>query len=635
MALQIETFSNAQGGHAFFKAIGHPLAARKVPGLLAALKGRRVALYDPWGYATAFNAIHPLSGVNLVGCYVQDLGDIGKPLLGHSCEPVTDLKASRAEVVLVTAFDAERLVHHITHLLPKGAEVLTLDELRLPEVMLSTKPYLSALNFATNFAFFRDQPGHHTRIATGNYWSGYAPVKPIAWCCLFDDKGQVLKEWQQALTPLSGAAFTLDSAEVRQRFGLPAFTGQLFLQISNIAGHDVVKYALDTYGDDDQTLSCTHDANAWPSDHFAGLPAPKSDERVILWLQNSHPREIPAGALSLNRMGEATTVALEEAIPPFGTRALDTRELLPDLLWPAQLEVNAGKHVVRPRYEVLQQNGRQRIAHVNVERTDLKSDPKIPELANLMGKGHILPAPVLPHERYRTIALPTPMSKAQNNLPLALAVFDPNGKELGRQRLGVLPRNHAVTVDAGELLNGHAAYGHLELTYDFAAGGEADGWLHGLFRYEDKNSGHIAESSFGAHIFNTVLTYRGEPQSYAGRAPGLSTRLFLRVGGTYGGRATETFCQLIYPASTPWHGRSETDLLLTSVGGDVVASHRLNIACGGSRLFRASEFFTAKDLAAAGEGGYILIRDVTCRLFGYHGLEYPGRAFSLDHMFGY
>ena len=51
-----------------------------------------------------------------------------------------------------------------------------------------------------------------------------------------------------------------------------------------------------------------------------------------------------------------------------------------------------------------------------------------------------------------------------------------------------------------------------------------------LFRYEDRASGHRAETSFGAHVFNTVLTYKGEPQSYAGKPPGLSTRLFLRLG---------------------------------------------------------------------------------------------------------
>ena len=56
---------------------------------------------------------------------------------------------------------------------------------------------------------------------------------------------------------------------------------------------------------------------------------------------------------------------------------------------------------------------------------------------------------------------------------------------------------------------------------------------------------------------------------------------------------------------------------------------------GGSRLWRASEVFKAEALKAAGDGGYVLIRDTTCRLFGYHGLIRDGAAFSLDHMFGF
>jgi hypothetical protein len=40
-------------------------------------------------------------------------------------------------------------------------------------------------------------------------------------------------------------------------------------------------------------------------------------------------------------------------------------------------------------------------------------------------------------------------------------------------------------------------------------------------------------------------------------------------------------------------------------------------------------------LRAAADGGYVLIRDTTCRLFGYHGLADAAGRFSLDHMFGF
>src|SRR6202000_3241246 len=122
----------------------------------------------------------------------------------------------------------------------------------------------------------------------------------------------------------------------------------------------------------------------------------------------------------------------------------------------------------------------------------------------------------------------------------------------------------------------------MEMIYDFEAGREADGWLHALFRYQDKKSGHAAETSFGAHVFNTVLTYKGEPQSYAGKAPGLSTRLFLRMGQA----PYDTICHLIYPASCPWHPTSDTLLVLTSGKGQEIARRTVRIPCSGSLLWR-------------------------------------------------
>jgi hypothetical protein len=40
-------------------------------------------------------------------------------------------------------------------------------------------------------------------------------------------------------------------------------------------------------------------------------------------------------------------------------------------------------------------------------------------------------------------------------------------------------------------------------------------------------------------------------------------------------------------------------------------------------------------LREAGRHPYVIIRDETCRLFGYHGVLGTGGSFSLDHMFGF
>ena len=394
----------------------------------------------------------------------------------------------------------------------------------------------------------------------------------------------------------------------------------------------MVKYALDTYGSGAQaSLSCTHDANAWPSDRYAGLPAPAPGERVVLWLQNSHAAPIPAGAVTLDRMGAGSPVPLQQEVPPYASLALDVSILLPGLHWPAQIELRAGRHVVRPRYEVTRE-GRSRIAHLNVERADLRPDPGIPTLSNLLGRGYLLPFPILDPARFRTLVLPTPMAERQANLPIRLDVFDTAGRQVAERFLGNLPRDHALALDLAELTE---VEGHADLVYDFRNGGEADGWLHALFRYEHRQAPHAAESSFGAHIYNTAMTYRDEPQSYNGPPPGLSTRLFLKLGDG----ARRSYAALVYSASAEWHPWSDTALILHGSDGAALAERPLRIACRGSAMVWPHLVFGDELLAQAGLRGYVLIRDTTCRIFGYHGLMQDGEAysgaFSLDHMFGF
>ncbi|HYM72742.1 MAG TPA: hypothetical protein VET89_07150 [Stellaceae bacterium] len=636
MALRIDTFDNARGGNTLYKALAHPLAA--VPGraLIAGLKRYgKIAIVDPHGAAEGFAELFDLSGLDIAGVYVQDVARIGTPLLGRTAEPVPALAQSAARAVLVAAFDADRLIGQLAPFVPANGDIVSLDAMRIPEARLTNRrSYLDPLNFATNFALFRDTGTVHTRLVTANYWAGYGSAGITCWLTLFDGAGKIVAEWSEAATPKDGA-IVIDSRAVRERFGLDAFAGQLLIHVAGAAGHDIVKYALDTYGDGgagrDAALSCTHDANAWPSDRYAGLPAPAPGERVVLWLQNSHAMPIPAGAIGLNPMGEDRVATLAEPIGPFATRVIDVAELLPGLAWPAQIELRAGKHVVRPRYEIIE-GGRRRIAHVNVERSDLKPNPELPQLGAMLGKGYLLPAPILPRREWQSLLLPTPMAIAQNELPIAAVVYDPAGNEIGRHRFGRLSRGHRTALDLDEIAKTLGdGYGHVELVYDFAEGGEGDGWLHAVFRYRHRASGHAAETSFGAHVFNTILTYRDEPQSYSGRPPGLSTTLFLRLGdGEH-----DTLCHLIYPASLPWRKASATDIILRDGAGREIARKSLAIACSGSHLWRYHALFDAATRKAAEPGAYAVIRDPTCRLFGYHGLVGRDGGFSLDHMFGY
>jgi hypothetical protein len=628
--LDIPTFDQRHGGNVLYKALAHPLAAEAAAALYRCLgEYGPVAVVDPTGFAAALFVMNPDLPA-LEGIYVQDVAEVGMLRAGHVTRKLTDLYDAKVRAVFVAAFDAERLAARVRTLLP-DKKIFTLDAVRLPEAMLSVAGrYLDRLNFATNFAFFRDQGGLSTRLVTANYWARYGAATLRLWLRLFDQSGKVLATWEQAV-PEGAGNISIDSRDVRRRFGLGEFTGQLFIHAIGAAGHDVVKYALDVYAEDGPSLSCTHDANAWPSDHFAGLPAPRADERVILWVQNSHAVKIPAGGIALARMGAGRPVAWPVEVPPFATVGLDVADLLPGLRWPAQIEILAGRHVVRPRYEITA-GGRTRIAHPNVERADLRPDPIIPRLANLLGRGFLLPFPILPRGDFSTVVQPTPMATTQATLPLRIDLFAPDGMLVKSQFLGCLPRDHECAVDLdGLLADGVLAEGgHGELVYDFSAGGEADGWLHALIRFEHRGSGHAAETSFGAHIFNTLMTYKDEPQSYSGPPPGLSTTLFLRLGqGT-----RRAFAVLIYPASLPWHAESETMLRLHDGAGRLVCERPVAIKCSGSVMIWPDELFGA-DFAAAGEDGYVIIRDATCRLFGYHGLMDGRGGFSLDHMFGF
>jgi len=630
--LEIETFDNLRGGSVLYKALAHPVAAEGLARLWATLNSMgSVAIYDPDAIAAPLLALSPRLEVE--GIYAHDTTAVGQQRAGHRVRPLTHLRGAKAASVLVASFGDGNAAARIAQWIPASSKLLTLDQARLPIGMLTNAArYLDPLNFATNFAFFRDDDHLASRLTTVNYWARYGARSVKLFLRLYDAAGNALAQWEQG-APSGAGGLLIDSSEVRRRFGLRPFTGQLFIHAIGVAGHDILKYALDTYATDGgASLSCTHDANAWPSERYAGLPAPAPSERVTLWLQNSHALPIPAGAITLDRMGADAPVAIDQQIGPFATCAIDVARYLPQAKWPSQIEVRAGRHVMRPRYEVTR-NMRTRIAHVNVERSDLRPDPHLKTLSPELGRGFLLPFPILPRRKFRTIVQPNPMAVSELSTALRLDTFATDGSKLTEHYLGVLPRNHDVALDldtvipAGSLSDG----GHAELVYDFRQGGEANGWMHALFRYEQRESGHVAESSFGSHIFNTIMTYRNEPQSYAGPPPGLSTRLYLKLatGGC------ESFCVLIYPASARWHAMSSTTLELYSSAGDLLETQSLEIPCCGSAGVFPSRVFRADNLREAGEIGYVLVRDTTCRLFGFHGEHNQSGSFSFDHMFGF
>lgn len=632
----LRTFDNQTGRNVFYRAAIHPMTAPLTERMIAEVgSAQAVAVYDPAGYFADLAAMHDLSRWKIEGVYVQRLEEVGKDRSGFAARPLTALADSTAPLVFVGEFDSALNASRLGPYLPEAAKIAGLDSLRLgPEWLTNPAQYLDPLNFASDFLFFRDAEGLHTTISTINYWHGHGATETRLWCRLFGADGAALATWEQTL-PAGACSITLDSAEIRRRFDLDDFTGSLFVHVIGAAAHDTLKYAVDVYDDTGRTATSTHDSNPWAADLYAGLPAADTGQRVRLWIQNCYPTAIPAGAIGIRPMGRGSFAPIGGEIPPYGTVAIDPAARFPNVAWPGQFEIRADKYCCRPRYEIAYGGDRRSVAHVNVERTDLKAAPDLPEATRILGKGFILPAPLLPIDGWSTTLLPTPMATWQQESALVLRAYHADGDLLAEQRLGRRGRGEQPAVALDEMLGDAAARlkggsGHIELGYDFDAGAEGDGWIHALFRYVRRDTGRSAETSFGSHMFNVPATWRNEPNSYLGKPPGLSTRLYLRLTD----RPGRVMCHLTYPTSGRWRPLSDTDLILHGADGAEIARRHVAIPCSGSRLVDATAIFDGEELAAA-HGGYVIIRDATCRLFGYHIFVGANGGFALDHMFGF
>jgi hypothetical protein len=631
----LRTF-DSKSSNIFYRAAIHPIVAAKTEALIARVaKAGRVAVYDPAGYFGDLAAIHDLGGWRVEDVYVQRIEEIGRERAGFTAKSLMALADSTADLILVADIDGEKSLSRLGPYRPAIAAVESFDALRLgPEWLTNPDNYFDKLNFVSDFLFFRDSGGLHTSISTINYWHGHGAAETRLWCRLFDADGGVLATWEQRLEP-GASSVKLDSAVVRTRFGLSEFTGSLYVHVIGSAAHDTLKYAVDIYDDSGGTATATHDSNPWAADFYAGLPAAAPGQRVSLLVQNCFPVAVPAGGFAMRPIGAAEFTPVDREIPAYGTVAIEAAEYFPGVSWPRQFEIRADRYFCRPRYEIEYGGGYRSAAHVNIERTDLKAEHDIAEMTRLLGKGFILPAPLLPVDDWSTSVLPTPMATWEDGIALTLRAYDPEGVQVMETPLGRRSRGDQVAVALDQALGDPArlngGYGHLELGYDFTRGELGDGWIHAIFRYSRRDTGRSAETSFGSHLFNVPAVWRNEPNSYLGKPPGLSTRLYLRLTD----RPGRVMCHLSYPSSGRWRPFSETDLILHGANGAEIARRRIAIPCSGSRLIDTTTLFDGVEMARAGGGGYIIVRDKTCRLFGYHLFLGARGGFALDHMFGF
>jgi hypothetical protein len=123
-ALKIQTFDNSKGGTAFFKAVGHPLALPKIKATLEKLQAASsIAIFDPNGFMNSFAEIHDCSSLHVSHAFVQKWEDLRREVLGKAVQPVTELANADASVLLIAAFDTERLLSTIRHLIPNTMSI--------------------------------------------------------------------------------------------------------------------------------------------------------------------------------------------------------------------------------------------------------------------------------------------------------------------------------------------------------------------------------------------------------------------------------------------------------------------------------------------------------------------------------
>src|ERR1700729_730154 len=119
MPLKIDTFSNQSGGNAFYKAVTHPLAADKARHLVVHLqKAGPVAVYDPSNQLGGFAEFFPLNEIEIAGLFVKDVDQIGRVFLNDTAQPVTEITNCACKAILIAAFDAEKLLGQVRHLIP-------------------------------------------------------------------------------------------------------------------------------------------------------------------------------------------------------------------------------------------------------------------------------------------------------------------------------------------------------------------------------------------------------------------------------------------------------------------------------------------------------------------------------------
>ena len=584
------------------------------------------------GAIEAFDAIFGLDRIAIAGAYVQQIARIGTGILGRPALPVTELARSHARTILIAAFDAGRILAQMQPYLPADAEVLSLDALRIPEDRLTNRrAYLDPLNFATNFVFFRDANGLHTRLMTANYWSGYGAGAVTCWMTLFAGDGACWPNGARALRLRRARSFsTAETYAERFRLAgiLPGSCSSTSSGRPGTTSSNTLSIRSRRRRDGPAPLSCTHDANAWPRTDMPACRRRLPAKTSCCGSRTAIRSRFPPRSIGLNRMGEERVVPIGEPIAPFATRAVDVSRTAagrslgrgrsscaPASTWCARATklssgVAAGSRTSMSNAADLRPDPRASEARQPCSARDICCRPRC--CRALCGK------PWCCRRRWRCV---------RAELPIAALVYDPDGK---RGRAAILWAAAARPCDRARSRRGRRHRGAARRLWPYRAG------LRLLCRRRRPtagcmrcsaiatgDSGHAAETSFGAHVFNTILTYRDEPQSYTGPPAGVVDPAVPAARRGWLRHAVPPDLSRI-AALAPGERRRTSSSTTATGAKSRGRAWRFPVrdrGCGTiTQLFDAATRARARARRLCHRSA-----TPTCRLFGYHGLLRPRR----------
>ena len=225
MVLRIETFDNARGGNTLYKALTHPHVAAAGRALVAKLaQNGPVALVDPQGALAGFAEILGSTGSISPASTCRTWRGWATIFARGRCaaDRTRALESALGICRRVRRGAADRAVRAFAPGWRRGRHARSDAAAGPPPVEPAC--LLDPVNFATNFALFRDEAGLHTRLVTANYWAGYGSADLTCWLTLFDAAGRIVAEWDEHAVA-APRAIAIDSREVRARFGLGRFPG--------------------------------------------------------------------------------------------------------------------------------------------------------------------------------------------------------------------------------------------------------------------------------------------------------------------------------------------------------------------------------------------------------------------------